>query len=296
MSTSEYKDLISMRSHAMELFNASIESVDPYEAVRKFISLDGDRMILGRDNNKSSITLNLNDYDSIFLVGGGKATAPMARAIEELLGDRLKAGIINVKYGFTEKLSITEIIEADHPIPDQNGVGGTTRILDLLQNAGEKDLVFSLISGGGSALLPQPAGGISLEEKQSVTRNLLKCGAGVDEINVIRKHISAAKGGQMARAAYPATIINFMLSDVVGDRMDVIASGPFVPDKSTFKESLQIIEKYRLDDIPPSVRDYLEAGDINPYAQIDISHVTKGIYIVLLTVDDKMYTQRVVIN
>ena len=114
---------------------------------------------------------------------------------------------------------------------------GTKKILALLENAGEKDLIFSLISGGGSALLPQPAGQISLEEKQSITGKLLECGASIDEINSIRKHISASKGGQMARTASPAVTVNLMLSDVVGDKMDVIASGPFVPDMSTFKES-----------------------------------------------------------
>ncbi|MBN2060897.1 MAG: glycerate kinase [Deltaproteobacteria bacterium] len=259
MSSQENEILSRMRSHAMELFHVSIESVDPYKAVRRFVSLEGDRIILGRESNKS-IILDLDDYDSIFLVGGGKATAPMARAIEDLLGDRLKKGIINVKYGFIEKLSFTEIIEADHPIPDQNGVKGTSKLLGLLQNAGKKDLIFSLISGGGSSLLPQPAGGISLREKQAVTKGLLECGASIDEINSIRKHISGSKGGQMARAAFPATTVNLMLSDVVGDRMDVIASGPFVPDISTFLDCSRILKKYGLGDIPVSVAEHLSKG------------------------------------
>ncbi|MFC1867132.1 glycerate kinase [Thermodesulfobacteriota bacterium] len=248
-----------MRTDALNLFNASLRQVNPYEAIRRFVRVDGNTLILGREGQPQT-ELDLGDYQQIFLVGGGKATAPMAKAMEDILGDRIDRGIINVKYGFTEKLSFTEIIEADHPLPDRNGVAGTRKILDLLDNAGEKDLIFSLISGGGSALLPHPAGQISLEEKQAVTKNLLECGASIDEINSIRKHISASKGGQMARTAYPATTVNLMLSDVVGDRMDVIASGPFVPDMSTFRESWQIFEKYRLEDIPVNVRDHLKRG------------------------------------
>ena len=248
-----------MRSEAFELFQASLIPVNPYEAVRRFVRIDGNCLLLGQEDQPET-ELNLEKYERIFLVGGGKATAPMAKAMEDLLGEKINKGVINVKYGFTEKLSFTEIIEADHPVPDQNGVKGTKKILSILKDANEKDLVFSLISGGGSALLPKPAGQISLEEKQSITRNLLECGASIDEINTIRKHISDSKGGQMARAAYPATTVNLMLSDVVGDRMDVIASGPFVPDLSSFKHAWRIIKKYELSEIPESVKEYLENG------------------------------------
>lgn len=259
MSSSSQDLLHQMRLDALNIFRASLKPVNPYEAVRRFVSIDNNNLLIGREEGEQT-QLNLEDFERIFLVGGGKATAPMAKAMEDLLGERITSGIINVKYGFTEKLSFTEIIEADHPLPDRNGVGGTKKILALLENAGERDLIFSLISGGGSALLPQPAGMISLEEKQAITGKLLECGASIDEINVIRKHISASKGGQMARTASPAVTVNLMLSDVVGDKMDVIASGPFVPDMSTFKESWGIIEKYGLKDIPVSVREYLEKG------------------------------------
>jgi len=248
-----------MRSEAEQLFQVSIERVNPYEAVKGFVHPDGNRLIFGQEG-QPGIELDMEEFHHVFLVGGGKATAPMARAVEELLNDRIDGGIINVKYGFTDKLSFTEIIEAGHPLPDQNGVDGTEKILDLLKRAEEKDLIFSLISGGGSALLPQPVPQISLEEKQAVTRRLLECGASIDEINAIRKHISASKGGQMARSAFPATTVNLMLSDVVGDKMDVIASGPFVPDMSTFKQAWGILEKYRLKDIPDSIRDHLKKG------------------------------------
>jgi hydroxypyruvate reductase len=259
MSAQSENLLKQMRSEAVDLFQAAIKRVDPYEVVREFVRLDGERLVFGEEANTQT-ELDLGGYQRIFLVGGGKATAPMARALEELLGDRIDAGIINVKYGFTDDLRFTEIREANHPLPDQNGVDGTKNILDCLTSAEEKDLIFSLISGGGSALLPQPAGTITLVEKQNLTRNLLECGASIDEINAIRKHISASKGGQMARAAHPATTVNLMLSDVVGDKMDVIASGPFVPDMSTFEEAWEIIEKYGLRDIPDAVTEHLKKG------------------------------------
>ncbi len=248
-----------MRSQAQELFRASLRRVDPYEAVRRFVRLEGNNLVLGQGGESES-ALDLRAVERVFLVGGGKATAPMARAVEDILGERIRKGIINVKYGFAEKLVHTEIIEAGHPLPDQKGLEGTRRILDLLESAGERDLVFSLISGGGSALLPLPAGTITLAEKQALTKKLLECGASIDEINAIRKHISLSKGGQMTRAAFPATTVNLMLSDVVGDKMDVIASGPFVPDQSTFEEAWAIIEKYALTDIPESIRAHLQRG------------------------------------
>ena len=222
-----------MRSEAVQCFNASLTPVNPYEAVKRFVRTDGSRLTAG-SIEKPIADLNLDDYERIFIVGGGKATAPMAKAMEDLLGDRISKGLIVVKYGFTDDLKYTEAVEADHPLPDENGAAGTKKILELIESAGNRDLIFSLISGGGSALLPQPAGNILLEEKQAMTQMLLKCGASIDEINCIRKHISSTKGGQMARSAFPATTINLMLSDVVGDKMDVIASGPFVPPRRRF--------------------------------------------------------------
>ena len=248
-----------MREEAEEIFKASVRRVDPYEATMKFVRLKAGRLNLGSEET-SEVTMDLDAFDRVFVVGGGKATAPMAKALEDLMESRIDRGLINVKYGFTEPLSRLEIAEAGHPLPDENGVTGTKKILSLLKGAKERDLVFSLISGGGSALLPSPTGQITLAEKQAVTKSLLECGASIDEINAVRKHISSSKGGQMARAAFPATTVNLMLSDVVGDRMDVIASGPFVPDTSTFKEAWQIFEKYRLNDIPESIREHLERG------------------------------------
>lgn len=253
------EDLLkSMRREAEEIFRASIRRVDPYNAVKRFVPIADERLRLDLEAHGAA-ELRLDEFERIFVVGGGKASAPMAKALEDLLGSRIEQGLINVKYGFSEPLSRMEVVEAGHPLPDEKGVMGTKRILRLLREAKERDLVFSLISGGGSALLPSPAGGIPLAEKQSVTKGLLDCGASIDEINTIRKHISLSKGGQMARAAFPATTVNLMLSDVVGDRVDVIASGPFVPDSSTFEDAWGIVAKYDLP-IPASVKEYLQKG------------------------------------
>jgi hydroxypyruvate reductase len=258
--TVEKGGLERLRRDAEAVFLAAVRRVDPYEAVKRFVHREGHRLLLG-DPPGSAGDLDLDAFGRVFLVGGGKATAPMARALEDMAGDRIAQGRINVKYGFSEPLERTEIVEADHPVPDQQGVDGTRAIMELLGQAGEGDLVISLISGGGSALLPRPAGRIRLEEKQAVTRKLLECGASIDEINAVRKHISGSKGGQMARAAAPAVTVNLMLSDVVGDRMDVIASGPFVPDSSTFQEAWHILDRYGLvEGLPEAVREHLAQG------------------------------------
>jgi hydroxypyruvate reductase len=257
--TMDREQLGKMRSDAVEIFKSCLQPVDPYGAVNRFVHLDGDRLILGTEQNTVA-EIDLKDYERISFVGAGKATAPMARAIEDLFGDNIYTGMINVKYGFTEELRYGEIIEAGHPVPDENSVRGTGKILDFLTTAGEKDLIFSLISGGGSALLCRPSGNIPLSDKQKITEMLLACGASIDEINAVRKHVSLTKGGQLARAAFPATVINLMLSDVVGDEMDVIASGPFVPDSSTFKDVQNVLGKYELKAVPNTVGDYLNSG------------------------------------
>jgi len=248
-----------LRSDAEDIFFHSLKPVDPYQAVKRFIRVKNDVLELGSSGEPSG-SLRLDDYRRLIVVGGGKASSPMARALEEILGTRISSGLVNVKTGFAEPLQRIELIEAEHPVPGAMGVTGARRIIEKLHDAGERDLIFSVISGGGSALLPSPAGRITLEEKQAVTRKLLECGAVIDEINAVRKHISNSKGGQMARAAYPATTVNLMLSDVVGDKLDVIASGPFTPDGSTFDDVLRIFRKYKLKDIPQAVLEHIQAG------------------------------------
>jgi hydroxypyruvate reductase len=185
----------------------------------------------------------------------------MAQAIEKIFGDRITQGVILTKYGHILPLERTEIIEAGHPIPDQRGFEGAKKIQSILKESGPRDLVIFLLSGGGSALSPLPAEGIMLEEKQQVTQLLLDCGADIKEINTIRKHISQIKGGWLARWAYPSTIIGFILSDVVGDQLDVIGSGPTVPDISTFNEAWDILEKYGLiKKVARSIQKHLLSG------------------------------------
>lgn len=205
---------------------------------------------------------DLKAFRHIYVVGAGKAGGPMAAALESILGDRLTGGVVNVKYGHTLPVHRIELIEAGHPIPDDAGVQGAVRIVRLLESLDEEDLVFCVLSGGGSALMPLPVAGITLEEKQAVTGLMLDCGATINQMNTVRKHISQMKGGHLARLASPATVISLILSDVIGDPLDVIASGPTVPDPSTFADCLAIITRYQLENaLPPSVNRYLQDGE-----------------------------------
>jgi glycerate 2-kinase len=198
----------------------------------------------------------LSAFQNIYVIGAGKASAQMARAVERLLGVRIGGGEINVKDGHGAKLRRIRINECGHPVPDRRGVAGARRIAQIASQAGPHDLIVCLISGGASALLPLPAPPITLAEKQQTTRLLLHCGASIHEINGVRKHISRIKGGQLARLAYPATLLTLILSDVIGDDLDVIGSGPTVPDRSTFAEARAIFEKYGIwNKLPVSVRE-----------------------------------------
>jgi hydroxypyruvate reductase len=242
------------------IYTAAIDAVDPFSAVREHLRLEGSMLTIGGQGVPRR-SFDIAHSEHIYVVGAGKATAPMAAAVEAIFGKKITAGCVCVKYGYTRDLKIIEIIEASHPLPDENGVRAARKIMELLEHAGENDLVISLISGGGSALLPWPAGAVTLEEKKATTQLLLKSGATIHEINAVRKHLSRVKGGNMARAAFPARVINLMISDVVGDDMDVIASGPFVPDRSSFADALAVLDRYaRRGIVPAPVREHLERG------------------------------------
>jgi glycerate 2-kinase len=244
-----------MREHAMKIFQAGLQAVDPVEAIIGHVTLQDKALII------SDRQFNLKDYDRILVVGAGKAVAPMAKALEDLLGNRISDGVIVVKDEHGLPLKKIKICEASHPVPDERGVQGTEEILSLVETAGKRDLVICLISGGGSALLIAPVGGISLEDKQNATKLLLACGATIHEFNAVRKHLSRAKGGRLAQMAYPATLTSLILSDVVGDDLDVIASGPTVPDSSTFHDAAQILKDYGIwDQLAPAVRNHLKKG------------------------------------
>jgi glycerate 2-kinase len=243
------------RSKALAILAAALEAVDPEEAIRDQVSLTDDTLRVGER------AYDLSHYRRIIVVGGGKAGASMAKAIEEILGPRTVAGLVNVKYGHTADTRVLKVNEAGHPIPDEAGLDGARRIAELAKGAGEGDLVLCLISGGGSALLPLPSEGITLADLQTLNDALLRCGATINEINAVRKHLSRIKGGGLAHLAYPAELVSLILSDVVGNPLDVIASGPTVADASTFAQACSVIKKYGLwGKIPPSVAERLQQG------------------------------------
>ena len=252
------------RSHAETLpdqqnlvgiFNAALAAVDPYNAVLKATSVKLNQLhILGTK-------YDLAAFGRIIVVGAGKATARMALAVESLLGKKISSGLIIVKNGHTAPLSIIEQVEAAHPVPNEAGIAGAQRILQLVRGADDKTLVICLLSGGASALLIAPVEGLTLQDKQEATRLLLNAGATISELNAVRKHLSMVKGGRLAQATYPAQLVTLILSDVIGDELDVIASGPTSPDKSTFAEARAVIAKYGLQEqLPPRVLDYLNRG------------------------------------
>jgi glycerate 2-kinase len=237
-----------LRRDAKAILMAALAAADPTAAV--------DKVLRGRDD--------LDRYERIFVVGAGKAGGTMARAAEHFFtsrGARISAGCINVKDGDTAKTQLIELRHCGHPMPDERGLNGAKRIEAICGEAGENDLVLCLLSGGASSLLPYPAPPITLPEKQETTRLLLACGATIHEINAVRKHISAIKGGQLARLAAPARVLSLILSDVVGDDLDVIGSGPTAPDPSTFETAYAVLEKYELRErVPARVRERLRNG------------------------------------
>ena len=244
-----------LRKHASLMFRAALRAADPGEAILRRLRLDGETLIAGRRRYP------LRDYRRVLVVGAGKASAAMAKTLERLLGRRIAGGLINVKYGHVAPLRRIELNECGHPVPDAAGVAGARRIAEIAAGAGREDLVLCVISGGASALTPLPAEPITLEEKQETTKLLLACGASIHEINAVRKHLSRFKGGQLARLAYPATVISLLLSDVIGDDLDVIGSGPTAPDSSTFAQAKELLEKYGiLDRVPAAVRERIEQG------------------------------------
>lgn len=239
----------------LDIFRAALAAVDPHRAVKKAVERHGSRFFAGTD------AYDLDRFKRIFVVGAGKATARMALAVEESLGAAIERGLIIVKYGHTAELAKIEQREASHPFPDEAGVQATREILETVRNADENTLVICLLSGGASSLLVQPAPGVTLEGKQKTTRLLFDAGASIDQVNCVRKHLSVVKGGRLAQAAYPAPVLALILSDVIGDPLDVIASGPTAPDSTTFLDAAAVIEKYGLRHLLPAmVAAFLERG------------------------------------
>jgi len=240
-----------LRQSARLIWEAALSAANPAACIGRFLQLNNGVLIVA--GKKTPIR------GRVLVVGAGKASARMAQAVEEILGDYVTGGLIVTKYGHALPLRHIRLIEAGHPIPDAAGIRAVRETRDLLKNLSEEDVVLCLISGGGSALWPAPAEGITLEMKQDVTQVLLRAGATIRELNAVRKHLSEIKGGQLARLAFPARVISLIMSDVIGDPIDFIASGPTAPDTTSFSDALAIIQKYGVQ-IPERVLERLERG------------------------------------
>jgi glycerate 2-kinase len=240
-----------LRHSARLIWEAALDAANPATCIRTFVSLNGDVLSVG--GQKFPIR------GRVIVIGTGKASARMAQVIEEILDGRISAGVVSTKSGHALPLQRIRLVEAGHPIPDAAGVRAVQETREIVQGLTKNDIVLCLISGGGSALWPSPAGGITLEEKQKVTQLLLRAGANILELNAVRKHLSDLKGGQLARWASPARVISLIISDVIGDPIDFIGSGPTAPDTTSFSDALAIIDRYRVE-VPASVRKRLEEG------------------------------------
>jgi glycerate 2-kinase len=245
------KGLNTPKDLLIDLFQSALLAVDPYEATARHV----DEIISLYEKG---------DFKRLYILGFGKALSPMMQAISDRMGERITGGVGITKYGHlaeTGRDVRVKMVEAGHPLPDENGLKATEEVISLLKGFDERTLAVCLISGGGSALLVAPATGISLAEKVKTTDLLLKAGADIDELNTVRKHLSRVKGGRLAEAAFPGTIKSLILSDVISNRLDVIASGPTAPDRTTYSEALKVIEKYELKPkIPAKVFNVLRQG------------------------------------
>ena len=241
---------------AADVFHAVLKAIDPYWLIKERI--DHIRSIYREGN-----------YGKLYLISFGKAAYPMTKAVSDFADDLLTKGIMITKYGHVPEAGVShkiEVFEAAHPVPDIQGVLATERVIGLLEKADSATLVVCLISGGGSALLVAPHKDISLAEKQQITQLLLKAGANIQELNTVRKHLSRIKGGRLAEIAYPARVLSLILSDVIGDPLDVIASGPTSPDQTTFQDALKVIKLHDLGDKIPEKASFIlirgAAGEI----------------------------------
>jgi hydroxypyruvate reductase len=242
------------RAIARDVLAAALAAVAPDAAIRRHLRREDDRLVAGSAAYDLSAGRRL-------VVGAGKASGLMARGVEEVLGDRVDAGLVIVKDGHAVPTERVRLREAAHPLPDARGVAATSELLALVRGLGADDLVILLLSGGGSALLEQPAAGLSLAALQATTDLLLRSGASIQELNAVRKHLSAVKGGGLARAAAPAAVLDLVLSDVVGSPLDVIASGPAAPDPTTYADAAGVLTRYGLwDQVPEPVAAHLRAG------------------------------------
>ena len=239
----------------IEFFKAGVNSVLPDKLINSVIRLNNDRLTI------SGLTFNLNEINSIFVVGAGKASAFMAKEVESILGDRITSGHIIVKYEHACPLKYIKVTEAGHPTPDKNSFAATKSLTELIDNADENDLVICLFSGGGSSLMCDYPETCTENDLAELNKHLVTCGANIHEMNAVRKHLSFVKGGWLAKRIYPARCVALLLSDVVGDSLDVIASGPTAPDSSTFETAYRVLEQYHLlDKIAENITGHIKKG------------------------------------
>jgi len=243
------------RDTAEHIFLAGIRGVLPGKIISDLVSLRGSLLRIG------DLSYDLDMFSNIYVLGAGKASAALAHYLENILLNRITGGQIVTKYGYFCRLRKIKVTEAGHPVPDENSFSATSEILRIADNAHENDLVICIWSGGGSSLLSDHPDSSTQQEIMFFNDMLVRCGAGIGEINIVRKHLSKVKGGQLSRHIWPATCITVYLSDVIGDPPDVVASGPTSPDNSTFENALQVIEKYGLkSDMPASLLGFIYEG------------------------------------
>ena len=239
-----------------------MRAVAPDAALMRHVCLEDGQLLVDGQSWK------LPRRGRLLVLGAGKGVAPMGAAVEELLGDRIDTGMLVVKYGHGLPLQQIAQVEAAHPVPDAAGAAATRALLELAAGAAADDLVLCLLTGGASALTPAPVSGVTLEDMQQVTELLLRSGATITELNAVRKHLSRFSGGQLARTAAPAGVVSVIVSDVVGDALDVIASGPTAPDVSTFADCMDILARYGLGSaMPPAVLHHLRQGQLHQEAE-----------------------------
>ena len=244
-----------LRADLDTIVQFALTAVAPEACLRQVLRREDDLLHVAEES------FDLSQVRRIFVVGMGKASARMAASLEDLLGERISDGLVVTADGYKVATRNVEITEASHPVPDARGLAASERIVTLIGEASEEDLVIVLISGGGSALLPLPAPGIALSALISTNELLLLSGAKIQEINTVRKHLSQVKGGQLARCAFPAQVLTLVLSDVPGDPLHAIASGPTVGDPTTFHQAEQILRQYHVwSHLPDTVRERIEAG------------------------------------
>jgi len=244
--------IVEGRKIALDVIEHALTAIDSYQVVKTFVTLQGSILRVG------SLTYDLSKIRDIYIVGGGKGSSSIAEGLEHILGDRVKKGLVIEKRGQSRKLRGVNVIEAGHPVPDEEGVKGSEKIIEIAKNAKREDLFFACITGGCSALMTLPAEGIILEDVKKVTELLLMCGAEIQEINAVRKHISQVMGGRLALHIHPAEVIGLIVVDEVAG----LPWGPTVADTTTFRDAISVLEKYALwERVPDSVRKHLEKAD-----------------------------------